>query len=378
MKNIALGIMSGTSADGISIIAARFSARRYDVLAYDTFAYRRKMSALIRSAPDMKTTAISQLNFLLGHSFADAVNQFLKKHRIPRINICVIGSHGQTIYHGPDDAVPSTFQIGEPSVIAERTGVSVVSDFRTADVAAGGSGAPLIPFFDQLCYGGGSVRALQNIGGIGNVSVVGKSVKKAVAFDTGPGNCLMDLAVHSITRGKMAFDRNGSMARHGGINLRLVYKMAKHPYFRRPPPKSTGRELFNKHFMPADMHKLIRSSPRDALATLNYFTAYTIADSYRQFILPNHRPSEVLVSGGGVMNPVLMKNLSALLTPIQVRSISETGIHPQAKEPLAFALYAWLAVQGKSNHLPSATGASHIVLLGKITPGTNFKRTVLI
>ncbi len=362
MRKLALGLMSGTSGDGVSLALAAFKNRHFDLLHYETFPYPARMAEKIRGVACLSTVEISKFNFELGHFFAQASLKFLSKAGVRPSRIAVIGSHGHTVHHGPWDAPRHTLQIGEPAVIAEKIGVPVVADFRPRDIAAGGQGAPLIPFFDQYFFGGGPARAMQNIGGMANVTLVGKSVSP-VAFDNGPGNVLIDWAVEKISKGKYSFDADGRMARHGVIDMQCVRAMASHPYFLRNPPKSTGRELFNETFLPTS---LLLEKKENLIATLTYFTAYIIRESYRRF-LPS-QPSEIIVSGGGALNHTLMNHLSNLFYPIPVRSIACRGLHPQAKEPLAFAFFALRALEGKINHLPQTTGAHRACILGKIIP----------
>ncbi len=377
MEKLALGLMSGTSADGVSIALAAFKKTSCRVLGHRTYAYPDKLFKKIMGAINLRTPQLSELNFEVGDHHAAAVLKFLKQEKVNPGRISVVGSHGQTIYHGPDDAAPNTLQIGEPSFIAERSGITVVSDFRPRDVAAGGQGAPLIPEFDRVFFGNGLIRALQNIGGIANVCVVGKKIAKPIAFDNGPGNCLMDEAMRALTRGRELFDRDGERARRGRIDYDAVLQMAKHPFFLRKPPKSTGRELFNATFIPARLKsKLKRRTPNaaaDLLATLNYFTAYMIAESYRRFVPNRWALSEVIVSGGGARNATLMNHLRRLLSLVSVTTIERYGLPSQAKEPAAFAYFGLCAVEGRINHLPASTGASGPRILGKITPGRNFK-----
>lgn len=372
MKPFALGLMSGTSADGVSAVLVTFEKNKFKLIDYETFSYSKNIREKILNSARLTTPEISSLNFRLGYLFAESALKLIKKNKIEPKKISVIGSHGQTIFHDPEGNPSNTFQIGEPSVIAEKTGVTVVSDFRMADIAAGGEGAPLIPFFDQYFFGNSCPRAMQNIGGIGNVTVVGKNIKP-MAFDTGPGNCLMDWVVRIIRKEKLLFDKNGEMARKGNVILDIVRKMAKHPYFAKKPPKSTGRELFNENFLPVSLKNLIQNKPYDALNTLTYFTAFTIAESYKKFIFPEYKIEEIVVSGGGALNQTLMDELKKILSPIKVYSIEKFGIPVQAKEPIAFAFYAWRAIKGKMNHLPFVTGAKKSVFLGKIIPGKNFK-----
>lgn len=362
MKKLALGLMSGTSGDGVSIAAATFRNRSFKLHRYETFAYPLSLSKKIIEGPYLRAGEISKLNIVLGEFFAKTILKFLKKSRLSRDQISVIGSHGQTIYHGPSDEPMNTLQIGEPSMIAERTGIPVVADFRMRDIAAGGEGAPLIPFFDEYFFGVARVRALQNIGGIANVTVVGPS-KTPLAFDTGPGNCLIDWAVQKITRGRLRFDRSGKIAHRSAIDMKAVSEMADHPYFKKKPPKSTGRELFNENFIPKRLRK---ENSENLVATLTYFTAHSIRESYRKFI-PDPL-SEIIISGGGALNHTLMSHLRTLFHPVPVRSIEDWGIPVQAKEPVAFAFFALRAIEGKINHHPDGTGAKHSTILGKIIP----------
>ena len=256
----------------------------------------------------------------------------MKRARLNPGKVSVIGSHGQTIYHGPNDRVPSTLQIGEAAVIAARTGIPVVSDFRPQDLALGGEGAPLIPFFDFYFYGKGPARAFQNIGGIANVTIVGRGIKSPTAFDTGPGNCLMDLAIQKITRGRLACDRDGKWAAKGKVNQKLVQSMMRHPYFRKRPPKSTGREEFGERFLLRfnALGHSISHRPNDWLATLNFFTAISIYESLKAFT-----PLEMVISGGGAHNQTLMKNLKELFSPVPVKTIEAFGLPAQANPILS-------------------------------------------
>lgn len=371
---LAIGLMSGTSADGCSLALVRFQEKNFRVEGYKTYAYSSELQSKIRSASKMTAPQISSLHFELGNRYANYISDFIRSLKLRPAQISVVGSHGQTVYHGPNDAVPNTLQIGEASAIAEKTGITVVSDFRPRDIAAGGEGAPLVPFFDEYFYGGGPLRALQNIGGISNATLVGKGIKAPIAFDNGPGNCLMDWAAIQATKGRASYDKGGKIAAKGTADLSAIRTMAAHPYFRKAPPKSTGLELFNERFIPASVKKALRKNPESALATLTYFTAYAIADSYKRFILKSRALDEVIVSGGGALNPVLMFHLKNLLYPVRVSTIEKYGLPALAKEPVAFAFFAWRALRGETNHLPSATGAKGARVLGKITPGQNFKR----
>jgi len=364
MKKLALGLMSGTSADGLSIAA--ITVKPFKVVAYGTFDYTPEMQKEILSARDMKAPALSLLNFRLGVFYAACVEKFCRKNKIPCSAISVIGSHGQTVCHYPEDKPGHTLQIGEASFIAEKTGVPVVCDFRPRDMAAGGEGAPLIPFMDDYLFGGGSPVLLQNIGGIGNVAVVGRDVK-TLGFDTGPGNCLMDTAVQNYSGGKMKFDTDGKLAARGKADMKLVEKFLSAPFFARRPPKSLDRDTFSAAFLKKHWRGIGAENIADVVATLNRFTAESIALSVKRFVPAKYACREMIVSGGGALNPVLMKNLSGLL-PFAVSPSSAHGMHELAKEPACFALLAALALEGKNNHCPAATGARHNAVLGKIIP----------
>ncbi|MBI3087312.1 MAG: anhydro-N-acetylmuramic acid kinase [Candidatus Omnitrophica bacterium] len=362
---LALGLMSGTSCDGASAALVAFRGRRFTLLAFRTVPYPPPVTALLHRAHELTTAGISQLNILLGELLASAARALLRQARVSPSEVAVIGSHGHTVYHGPHEPIPSTLQLGEPAVIAERTGIPVVADFRMRDLAAGGQAAPLVPFFDDHLFGGGPPRALQNLGGIANAALVGRGLTP-LAFDTGPGNCLIDAVARRLSRGRRACDAGGRLAARGRIDHAAVRRMWRHPYFRRPPPKSTGRELFNDAFLAEMFGRRWWARGADAAATVTYFTAYSIAESYRRF-LPV-QPREVIVSGGGVRNQTLMRHLTALLHPVPVRSIERYGLPAQAKEPAAFAFLALRAIRGQMNHLPSTTGASGPRLLGSLTP----------
>lgn len=367
MSRLALGLMSGTSCDGISAALVQISGERVRVIAERTSSYPSKMALRLRRAASLTTPELSSLNMELGALFANAALRLLRQARVSAHRIAVIGSHGHTVYHGPHDPVPSSLQLGEPAVIAQRTAITVVANFRPRDIAAGGEGAPLVPYFDEQLFGAGPARALQNIGGIANVTVVGRGLRP-VAFDTGPGNCLIDLMAQRISRGAARYDVNGRLARQGRVDSRAIARLWRHPYFRLSPPKSTGRELFNTQLLRDVFGSRVATAPHQVLATVTYFTAYSIVESLRRFVPTRIR--EWIVSGGGVHNQTLMDHLARLLAPIPVHSIARYGIPAQAKEPAAFALLALRALEGRTNHLPATTGAQDTCILGALTPGS--------
>jgi anhydro-N-acetylmuramic acid kinase len=344
----ALGLMSGTSADGVSAAVVE-TGPPLRVLEYRTLGFPPATRRRILALRDAAAGELCEANFWLGEIFARAARRMRTAYE-------VIGSHGQTVFHVPGS---STLQLGEPCVIAERTGRTVVADFRPRDIAAGGQGAPLVPHFDRRVFGGRRGRALLNIGGIANVTFP----DDGTAFDTGPGNCLLDEAVRRMGRGD--FDRGGRIAARGRVDLRLLDRWLRHPYFAKRPPKSTGRELFAWDFVGA-------KPTADVVATLTCLTARTIAEAVRRWGPPGLQ--EVVVSGGGVYNRTLLDHLRWLLWPAQPRPSTVYGLHPLAKEPAAFALLAVDTLRAAPNNVPSATGARRPVVLGKIVPGDNFRR----
>ncbi|MFQ5963034.1 MAG: anhydro-N-acetylmuramic acid kinase AnmK [Candidatus Scalinduaceae bacterium] len=385
-RNI-IGLMSGTSYDGIDACLAKITGNglstKIEIIGFETYPYDNEVRKLIFDASQKLTGTVDkicQLNFILGKLFANAVKLIVRKLAVPISEIDIIGSHGQTIYHissskeNMDKCVRSTLQIGEPSVIAQETGVTTVADFRTRDIAAGGDGAPLVPFTDFILFGKDRIcRAIQNIGGIANVTFIPDDcdVKKVIAFDTGPGNMIIDRFTEIITNGKSKFDRNGELASKGKLNQALLGKLCSHPYFSKYPPKSTGREDFGIQFSDNLYMETKQKDIEDleALATVTAFTAWSIADSYKKFILPFYDISELILSGGGVHNATLLQFLKNYLKDIKIRKVDEFGIPSEAKEALSFAILANETVCGNHGNIPSATGAKKSVILGKIIPG---------
>ena len=405
--------MSGTSADGIDACLVEISGNglhtRINVLVSETYPYDETTRTAILDTCNPETGTVDkvcQLNFHLGKLFANAATSIANKAQIAIQDIDLIGSHGQTIYHIPNpetisktgvrsnesnsntvdiDAfkkepwdlphIRSTLQIGEPSVIAQETGVTTVADFRPRDMAAGGQGAPLVPYVDFILFRDKEKgRALQNIGGIANVTILPKncSINDVIAFDTGPGNMIIDRITWLVTSNTQHFDEGGKLAARGKIHDSLLATLLAHPYLSKPPPKTTGREEFGISFADNLYHDAVHSeiNDLDILTTVTAFTAHTIADSYKQWILSKHHLCEIVLSGGGSHNSTLLKFLRQYLEPtIQMHSIDKFGISPNAKEALAFAILANEAISGNPNNIPSATGAREAVIMGKIIPG---------
>jgi len=374
------GLMSGTSADGVDAAIVDIAPGRVRVVAFATIPYRpalRRQVLDLAHAETARVDDLCRLNFALGEVFADALMRLAKRNRIALGSIDLVGSHGQTVRHLPRGRIRSTLQLGEPSVIAERTGIPTVADFRPRDLAAGGQGAPLVPFADYFLFRDRrKARAVQNIGGIANVTFLapGAGPEKIIAFDTGPGNMVVDRAAERATRGRRRFDSGGRLARRGRVDAALLAELMRHPYLRRRPPKSTGREAFGRAFADRlyDRARRRNLAPADIVATATAWTAETIADAYRRF-LPR-APDEVIVSGGGARNPALVHLLAEAVAPARVRLSDELGVDADAKEAVAFAILAWATVRGQANNVPSATGAKRKVVLGKIIPGVFQRR----
>ena len=318
---------------------------------------------------------------LLGEEFAAAAISACKQWGVPLHAISLIGSHGQTIYHQGNPTrflgarrPPSTMQIGEPSVIAERTGIPTIADFRPADIAAGGQGAPLVPFVDYLLYRDTlRGRVALNIGGIANLTVIpaGAAAEDVFAFDTGPGNMVIDALVEQSTNGRARYDRDARMALGGRTIPELLARMMREPYLRKKPPKTAGREQFGKQYTEKliDWGKRHHAGPADLVRTATVFTALSIADAFRRFILPRARVEELIAAGGGAKNPLIMAQLAAGLPGVEIVPSSRFSIPTDAKEAFAFALLAYEAYHGRPNNLPSATGARHAAVLGKLVHG---------
>ncbi|HUF28942.1 MAG TPA: anhydro-N-acetylmuramic acid kinase [Gemmatimonadaceae bacterium] len=374
-RDVVIGLMSGTSLDGISAAAVRFGAGDGRRLAAEVVGYtvrpftpeqrERLHAALERGSP----AEYCRLSFDLGEWLAAAAIDVLAESGIARGDVAAVASHGQTIWHEPGH---STWQLGEAAVIAERTGLDVVSDFRVRDVAAGGQGAPLVPIADALLFAADDAwRALQNLGGIGNVTIVppGGELSGVRAFDTGPGVAVIDGVVRVLVPGT-AYDVDGALARRGVAIESVVETFLAEPYFASPPPKSTGRELFTREyirrFIAACRESPSRATTEDIVATAVRFTAASVGDAYRRFVPEPVR--ETVLSGGGAKNPALVEAIAAAVAPLEVRRFEEVFFDGEAKEAVAFALMGWLHLRHEPANVPGATGARGPRILGKRTP----------
>ena len=372
---VCVGLMSGTSLDGISAAVARFApdGERYrvELLGFHVHEYapeqRDRLKAAMRGATAREYCRLA-VDF--GGWLADAAVQVLAEAGVPRDEVRAIGSHGQTLWHEPPH---STWQIDAPAVIAERTGLPVVSDFRVRDVAAGGQGAPLVPIADALLFAGDGWRALQNIGGIGNVTIVPPdgTLSSMRAFDTGPGNVVIDAVVRRLD-GSKRYDEDGRLAASGQPIAPVIDEVLAHPYFAAEPPKSTGRELFDDDYVTRFLERCRAvkhdASDADLVATATALTARSIADAYGRFM--PEPVTEVLLSGGGSRNATLKQMLARELSPLSVRTFDERFFDAEAKEAVAFALLALLHLESRPGNVPTATGARGSRVLGTYTPGS--------
>jgi anhydro-N-acetylmuramic acid kinase len=347
------GIMSGTSLDGIDVAIVDIKGKKIRTVAHSTTPYPSATRQRILDVPLAVSAAgaLSRLNFELGELYAKALSTTCRRFKIPRESIDLIGCHGQTIYH---EGGKNTLQIGEAAVIAERLGIPVISDFRTRDIAAGGQGAPLVPFADSLLFSSAKRnRVALNIGGIANITVL----SGGIAFDTGPGNMVID-QLASPKR----FDRNGAIAARGRVNRPLLDSLLRDPYYKKKPPKTAGREQYGAPFV-----ERLRASNlplEDLVATATALTAATIAIGVKRFA-PG--AEELIASGGGTHNPKIMAQIAAFLPDCRITTTAEFGIDPDAKEAIAFAILAHRTWKHRTGNLPSATGARRAVILGKVT-----------
>lgn len=369
-----VGLMSGTSADGIDAVLVELRGcgtdTRFELLAFETVEMPAKLRAQVLALCSSSALVedLCQLNFALGEALAAAALKVIAAAGLQPAEVDLIGSHGQTVRHLPRAKRSSTLQIGEPAVIAARTGIVTIADFRPADMAIGGQGAPLVPLVDYLLFGRGKRgRLLLNIGGIANLTVLpaGGGPEDVRAFDLGPGNMLIDAAAAHITKGKERFDRDGALAARGNVDEGLLEQLMQHEFLTQKPPKSTGREEFGEEFF----HQILTQTtlpPIDLVATLTSFTARAILYGIRLFALSAVKIEEVWIGGGGAHNAQLMKKLRRGLTDLKVNSMAELGIDPDAREALSFAVLANETLMGNPGNLPSATGAQRPALLGKI------------
>ena len=387
MSMIVAGVMSGTSADGINVALVRLSARgrgrpRHTLLAHAEYPFpapvRRAILGMM-NAELARVADLARLNFLLGELYAEAVARTARKHRV---KLDLVGCHGQTLYHQGiaerflGRKLAATWQTGEGAVIAARLGVPVVSDFRPADIAAGGKGAPLVPFLDYLLYRDRRVsRIAQNIGGIANLTAIpaGASLRQVIAFDTGPGNMVIDAVMEELFGHR--YDRDGRVAASGRVLDEVIARLLRAQFFRQKPPRTAGREEFGREYVGRFLQLCRGARKPDVVATATALTARSIADAVRRFVLPQfasrsqRHGHQMIVSGGGAKNPTLMAMLRDEIAPLGIglHFSDEFGLPAEAKEAVAFALLAHETWHRRPSNVPSATGATRAAILGKIS-----------
>jgi len=382
---LVLGLMSGTSADGIDIALCDIQTKNdrlgAQIIAGHTYPYTLELRQRILDSCDRTTShvdAIAQLNFDLAESFADAIHEFARQYQISLSEVDLIGSHGHTLWHSvqANGRVSATFQIGEGAIIAERTGITTINNMRARDVACGGQGAPLTGYVDWLLLRHAQKwRAVQNIGGMGNVTFLpplNEQNLTPIAFDTGPGNALIDVAVSYFTDGQQQYDKDSQLAQQGRIDEIWLDELLQHPYYQRDYPKTTGREMFGTEAALAMIDEAQQRglSHYEIIATLTALTATNIVDAYKRFAPAPI--SEIILGGGGKHNPMIVSMISELLAPAKVMTHEDIGISSDFKEALVFAILAHETWYGRVGTLPSLTGADHAAILGQIIPARNY------
>lgn len=364
----AIGMMSGTSMDGIDACLLKINGDfSFDVLDTYSMDYPTAVVEKLMAAANNNSSVadICNLNFVVAKLFAQCANGLISKNNYKPD---FIASHGQTVFHIPSEVetgsikTKSTLQIGDISVIAEDTGICTVGNFRTRDIAAGGFGAPLVPFADELIFKKDVSRAIQNIGGIGNVTVLSRECE-TFAFDTGPGNMLMDWFVKKLFG--VSFDKGGDIAAKGVVDETWLNELLKEPYYSKLPPKTTGRELFNDIYA-EKFSQTAPESPYDVIATITALSAKTIANAYKDFVFARTGIKEAVIGGGGAYNKTLLKFLEEYLPDIEIKTHADFGISDKYKEAIAFALLGYCTLNGIPNNLPACTGAKKAVVMGEI------------
>lgn len=388
ISRLIVGLMSGTSLDGIDAVLLRVSGNgamtKFRQLAYIERKFPKELKELIakNSVPESsRVDEIARLNVLLAHHYANAVKIVARKARVKLDAIDLIGSHGQTIQHLPlpqrmyGKTIRATLQIGDPSVLATLTGIPTVGNFRAADTAVGGQGAPLVPYFDFLAFHSNTKnRVLLNIGGIANVTILPRGCRsdEVVAFDTGPGNMVVDALMQRLFR--KAYDKDGTAARSGMVSLELFGWMTRHPFLRRRPPKSTGREEFGTRFVEELLKRSRGVNSCDIITTASEFTVHAIHNACSRFVKKGMPADEIIVSGGGARNRYFTGALARYFEGAAVCSSDELGVSSDAKEAICFAILANEAMAGNPANLPRVTGAQKPVVLGTISPSLTRRR----
>lgn len=378
VKKIAIGIMSGTSLDGIDVVITEIEGHSKDtkikILAFDTFGYEEKLLKNITEAINgylVSPALICSLNFELAYAYGEAVKKACEKNNILLSEVDFIASHGQTIYHidEPENGyIPSSLQLGDGSVLATITNTTVVSNFRTADISVGGKGAPLVPFADYILFRDNLKNiSLHNIGGIANLTVIGKDFSEddVYAFDSGPGNMMIDYACKKFFQ--VPYDNEGAIARSGEVIPEMLEELLNNKYFKKEPPKTTGRELFGDNYTEHIVLKYKEFPHKDIIRTLTEFTKETIVSSYIDYVLPQTQIDEIIFSGGGAYNTFLLELIQRALPHINVKKLEDIGMSSSCKEALAFVVLGNETIHHLPSNLKKATGAKKNVILGQIS-----------
>lgn len=371
-----IGIMSGTSLDGIDVALCKIKGHGLNtdikLVDFKTYPYSKDVITDIKKSLDLKTSnsqLLCSLNFKLGMEYAQAVKKLLKNTDLSFADIDFIASHGQTIYHQADnenDFIKSSLQLGDAATIAYQCQTTVVSNFRAGDIAAGGDGAPLVPYVDYILYSDKKLsRALHNIGGIANTTIIpaNSSIDDIYAFDTGPGNMMINRAMEVLFN--KSYDKDGEIAAKGKIINNMLTELLSNPYLKKKPPKSTGRELFGIAYTDSIINKYYKNNSQDIIHTLTLFTVESIARAYKDFVLNKNKLDQIIFTGGGAYNKFLLKSIAELID-VKVLTFEDIGENSDAKEAIAFAVLGNETLQRNYNNAPAATGAKNKVILGQI------------
>lgn len=380
-ERIVVGLMSGTSMDGIDAALVRISGFGFDttveLLEFSTYPYESRLRFELQETNGLSAVKLSDLNFMVGDAFSEAAISIIKKAGLTPTEIDLVGSHGQTIYHNPPSVGSeycSTLQIGEADIIAVKTGITTVSDFRTRDMALGGEGAPLVPYVDYILFSElGRVKIALNIGGISNSTLLTSLPEEMFAYDSGPGNMLIDDIVRIHTHGKENYDVGGKLAAEGQVDYKILYHLLNNDYYKKKPPKTTGREKYGREEA-EKLYKLVENKTIELevlVSTLVQLTVDTIYNSYEDFIFSKWEVDEVILSGGGAFNPEIVERLREKLDPVILTTSDKYNVLPEAKEAIAFAILANETIFSNNSNLPNVTGASEGAPLGKISIGKN-------
>ena len=373
--------MSGTSMDGIDTALVRISENGLDtkveLLDFMTYPYSNRLRFELEEISGSPVGKVSDLDFAVGEAFSDAAISIIERSGLRPEQVDLVGSHGQTVFHNPpsnSSEFSSTLQIGQADIIAERTGITTVSDFRPRDIASNGEGAPLVPYVDYILFRKpDNVIIAQNIGGIANCTIVTPDISDVTAFDSGPGNILLDGVMKIFSLGKHSYDHNGENAKNGNVDYKLLYNLLNNDYFKESPPKTTGREMFGKSES-EKLFKLVENNSmelQDLLATLVQFTVDTVYNAYEDYIFTKWKIDEIILSGGGAFNPIMVEKLTQKVKPIKLTLSDEYNIPADSKEAVSFAVLANETIFGNCANLPNVTGARSRSPIGKISIGKN-------